>query len=153
MTNIFACNGKPLRLQPATDEHLAFARELTRVNMRDYYLRYGFVWQPEAFDLEWPTRESYVVELAGQAVGFLGLTQENDYLYVRDVQLVEAWRGVGVGAWIMTRVTQMARKRACKRIRLKVFKSNPALALYLKLGYRRVGEEPALFWMEQELTP
>lgn len=138
-----------LRLLPATNEDLAFARELTRVNMRDYYLRYGFVWEPEAFDAEWSKRESYRVERAGTVIGFLGLTIEGSYLYVRDVQLIEAYRGAGVGRWIMTCVAQMASNRGCASVRLKVFKSNPAAQLYLRLGYLKVREEPALFWMER----
>lgn len=144
--------GKALRLRPATDQDLTFARELTRVNMRDYYIRYGLVWQPEAFDAEWPRRESYLVEQAGRAIGFLGLTTESHYLYVRDVQLVEAYRGEGVGQWIMTCVVQMARDRGCESVRLKVFKSNPAADLYLRLGYFYVGEEPAQFWMERPVN-
>ncbi len=138
-----------LRLMPAADEHLHFARELTRVNMRDYYARYGLIWQPEAFDAEWPTRESYLIEKAGQVIGFLGLTTEKGYLYVRDVQLIEAYRGEGVGAWVMEWVAQMAWDRQCASSRLKVFKSNPAIGLYLRLGYTQVGEEAALFWMER----
>ncbi|NBB09579.1 GNAT family N-acetyltransferase [Pseudomonas sp. SLFW] len=142
---------KPRRLAPATDETLAFARELTRVNMRDYYSHYGLVWQPEAFDTEWPNRESYVVEQAGKAIGFLSLTLESDYLYIRDIQLIEAYRGEGVGQWVMVWVLQLARARGCARVRLKVFKNNPASGLYLRLGYRHVGEEPALYWMEYVL--
>lgn len=140
---------RPFRLQPATDDDLAFARELTRVNMRVYYLRYGLVWQPEAFDTEWPKRESYLVMQADQVIGFLGVTRETDYLYVRDVQLMEAHRGEGVGKWVMICVAQMARDRGCASVRLKVFKSNPAVEFYHRLGYFQVGQEPALFWMER----
>lgn len=149
MASVTDIKGKPLRLQPATNEDLAFARELTRVNMRDYYIRYGLVWQPEAFDAEWPRRESYLVVQAGRAIGFLGLTIESAYLYLRDVQLIEAYRGEGVGEWIMTCVTQIARERGCASVRLKVFKSNPAVDLYARLGYLHAGEEAALFWMER----
>ncbi len=138
-----------LCLCPATVDDLAFARELTRVNMRDYYARYGLIWQPEAFDAEWPMRESYLICKADRVIGFLGLTVENRYLYVRDVQLIEAHRGEGVGTWVMERVERMARSRRCESIRLKVFKNNPATALYQRFGYIRVCEEVALFWMER----
>lgn len=138
----------PRRLQPATDNDLEFARELTRVNMRVYYLRYGLVWQPEAFDAEWSKRESYLVIQADQVVGFVGVTLETDYLYVRDVQLIEAHRRQGVGTWVMTCVAQMAIDRGCTNVRLKVFKSNPAVELYHRLGYLHVGQEAALWWME-----
>lgn len=151
MTPLIAPGEKRLRLQPATDETLAFARELTRVNMRDYYSHYGLVWQPEAFDTEWPDRDSYVVEQAGKAIGFLSLTLESDYLYVRDIQLIETYRGEGVGERVMAWVVVLAKARGCTRVRLKVFKRNPAVGLYLRLGYHRVGEEPALYWMERVL--
>lgn len=136
-------------MQPAADSDLAFARELTRVNMRDYYLCYGLVWQPQAFDAEWPRRESYLVIQSGKPIGFLGLTLETGYLYVRDVQLIEARRGEGVGQWIMTCVEQVAIAQGCASVRLKVFKTNPAVRLYRRLGYMHVGEEAALFWMER----
>ncbi|MFK3795736.1 GNAT family N-acetyltransferase [Pseudomonas sp. NPDC088444] len=144
-----ALKERRLRLSPAKAEDLAFARELTRANMREYYARYGLIWQPDAFDAQWWTRESYLVEKEGAVIGFLGLTIERGYLYVRDIQLIEAHRGEGVGAWVMDRVSQMARDRGCGRTRLKVFKSNPATDLYLRLGYTFAGEESALFWMER----
>ncbi|MFK3971043.1 GNAT family N-acetyltransferase [Pseudomonas sp. NPDC087358] len=144
---------KALCLCPATAEDLAFARELTRVNMRCYYTRYGLIWQPEAFDAQWPVRESYLVRKGGLSIGFLGFTVEQNYLYLRDVQLVEAYRGEGVGGWVMAYLSQMARDRGYSSIRLKVFKNNPATGLYRKLGYRQVGEDAALTWMELTVQP
>jgi len=140
-----------LRLQPATLEDLSFARELTRVNMRDYHVRYGLVWLPEAFDAEWPLRESFRVHKDGRLIGFLGFTVEDSYLYLRDVQLIEAYRGEGVGAWIMALIQRTASERGCQSVRLKVFKTNPAANLYRSLGYTCVGEEAALLWMEQRV--
>lgn len=138
-----------LRLRRATIEDLAFARELTRVNMRGYYSRYGLIWQPEAFDAEWPVRESYLIQKAGTVIGFLGFTVEHDYLYLRDVQLIEIYRGEGAGSWVMAQIAKAARQRRCKSVRLKVFKHNPAAELYSRLGYSIVGEEATLFWMER----
>lgn len=138
-----------LQLSLATLNDLPFARELTRVNMRPYYAQYGLIWQPAAFDNEWPSRESYLIHRGSCLAGFLGITVEKNYLYVRDIQLIEAYRGEGVGAWAMMRIAQMAADRRCERIRLKVFKSNPAIALYRRLGYANVGEEVALLWMER----
>jgi GNAT superfamily N-acetyltransferase len=140
-----------LQLSLATIDDLPFARELTRVNMRAYYAHYGLIWQPAAFDAEWPLRVSYLIHRESCLIGFLGVTVEKNYLYVRDVQLIEAYRGEGVGTWAMGRIAQMAADRRCERIRLKVFKSNPATALYRRLGYANVGEETALLWMERRI--
>ena len=142
-------NEMSLQLSTATLDDLPFARELTRVNMRAYYVQYGLIWQPAAFDAEWLLRESYLIHRESCLIGFLGITVEKNYLYVRDIQLIETYRGEGVGAWAMARIAQLATDKHCERIRLKVFKSNPATALYRRLGYTRVGEEAALLWMER----
>ena len=149
-----AC-GKPhgLRLQPAAERDLPFARELTRVNMRRYYDHYGLVWQPDAFDAEWPQRESYLVERHRVVVGYLSVSAERTFLYVRDVQLIEACRGEGVGTWAMACVARMAEERRLESSRLKVFKNNPAAALYRRLGYTDVGDEPMLLRMERLVSP
>lgn len=150
-TDMSSVRDKDVRLQSAAITDLAFARELTRVNMREYYSRYDLIWQPEAFDGQWPSRQNFLVYKAGKVIGYLGVTEEHGYLYVRDVQLIEAYRGEGVGAWIMARVFEMAVNRGCRCLRLKVFKNNPAIELYRRLGYTQVGEEQALFWMECEV--
>jgi GNAT superfamily N-acetyltransferase len=137
-----------LTLQSAACSDLPFAKELIRVNMRDYYSRYGLIWQPDAFDAEWPIRQNYLINRLDDVIGYLGLTREAGYLYVRDVQLIEPHRGEGVGTWVMEQIAAMARLECCASVRLKVFKSNPAVALYSRAGYTTVGEEQALLWME-----
>lgn len=141
-----------LRLHPATDGDLPFARELTRVNMRDYYARHGLVWQADAFDAQWPQRESYRVHKAGRLIGFMGFTIEDGLLYLRDVQLIEAYRAEGVGGWLMGCIVRIARERRCTHIRLKVFKSNPATRFYRRLGYAHVHEDAELYFMERPVA-
>jgi ribosomal protein S18 acetylase RimI-like enzyme len=143
---------KDVSLHPASDADLAFARELTRVNMRDYYSQCGLIWQPEGFDAQWPLRENYLILKADTCAGYLGVTRESSYLYVRDVQLIERYRGEGVGGRVMGRVTEMAIEQRCACVRLKVFKTNPAVHWYKRLGFVSVGEEQALLWMERVIS-
>lgn len=137
-----------LTLRVAGHEDLPFARELTRVNMRPYYAQYGLIWQQRAFDQEWLSRQTFIIHKSAKPVGFFGFTVESDYLYLRDVQLVEPYRGEGIGTWVMQRIAEIARSHGYNRARLKVFKSNPAKELYLRHGYSVVREDVALFWME-----
>ncbi len=140
-----------VRLRQATASDLSFARELTRVNMRGYYAEYARVWQAQPFDEEWSARQSFIINKAGKQIGYLSFSLESRYLYLRDVQLCEPYRGEGVGAWVLQQIASIARKQGARSIRLKVFKSNPAKQLYQRHGYQVVGEEDALFWMEQIL--
>jgi GNAT superfamily N-acetyltransferase len=140
-----------VRLRQATAADLSFARELTRVNMRGYYAEYARVWQAQPFDAEWSARQSFIISKAGKQIGYLSFSLESRYMYLRDVQLCEPYRGEGVGAWVMEQLALMAREQGARSIRLKVFKSNPAMQLYQRQGYQVVGEEDALFWMERIL--
>jgi ribosomal protein S18 acetylase RimI-like enzyme len=138
-------------LRPAIADDLEFARELTRVNMREYYARYSRAWQSEAFDSEWALRQSLIVSKEGKAIGYLSITTEPGYLYLRDIQLCEPYRGEGIGTWLLRQVELMALRMGAVSVRLKVFKTNPAIELYRRQGYLVVGQEAALFWMERKL--
>lgn len=140
-----------VRLRQATAADLSFARELTRVNMRGYYAEYARIWQAQPFDEEWPARQSFIINKADRQIGYLSFSFESRYMYLRDVQLCEPYRGEGVGAWVLQQIASIARKQGARSIRLKVFKSNPAMQLYQRHGYQVVGEEDALFWMERNL--
>jgi len=140
-----------VKLRKATAADLSFARELTRVNMREYYAEYARVWQGQSFDDEWEVRQSFIINKADKPVGFLSFSLEPHYLYLRDVQLCEPYRGEGIGGWVMGQITSMAYALGARSIRLKVFKSNPAVQLYRRQGYEVVGQEKALFWMERIL--
>ncbi|MDY7560144.1 GNAT family N-acetyltransferase [Pseudomonas sp. 10B1] len=137
-----------LRLRPATLADLDFASELTRVNMRRYYAEYGRVWQGQLFSAEWALRHSFVIVKADKQIGFFSISPEAGYLYLRDVQLLEPYRGEGVGTWVMDQIESMAEEQGYRSIRLKVFKSNPAMQLYLRHGFAVICEGDALFGME-----
>ncbi|MEB0076518.1 GNAT family N-acetyltransferase [Pseudomonas sp. CCI3.2] len=137
-----------LRLRLATLADMDFARELTRVNMRRYYTEYERVWQGQLFDAEWVFRNSSVIVKADKQIGYFSVSPETGYLYLRDVQLCEPYRGEGVGAWVMDQIAMIAREQGFRNIRLKVFKSNPATQLYQRQGYAVIREDDELFWME-----
>jgi GNAT superfamily N-acetyltransferase len=139
-------------LRQATAADLDFARELTRVNMRRYYVEFGCVWHGELFDDEWKTRQSFVILKTNKRIGFFSVSLESLYLYLRDIQLCEPYRGEGVGGWVMNQIASMTYEHGFKCVRLKVFKSNPAIALYLRHKYTVVGAEDALLWMERVLN-
>ncbi|WP_397448250.1 GNAT family N-acetyltransferase [Pseudomonas sp. NA-150] len=140
-----------VQLRQATAADLDFARELTRVNMRPYYAQYARIWQAQSFDDEWGVRQSFIINKVDKPIGFLSISLEARYLYLRDVQLCEPYRGEGVGGWVMQQIMTMAQARGARRIRLKVFKSNPAMQLYQRQGFTVVREERASYWMERQV--
>ncbi len=56
------------------------------------------------------------------------------------IAITPAARGKGAGRRLLESCERAARRRGCDRLRLEVRETNlPAIALYEKLGYRRIG--------------
>ena len=75
------------------------------------------------------------------------LMEEHDTLYIDDICVDEAARGLGVGRAIYQHILAFARERGCYNVTLNVWSCNPgAMAFYEKLGMKpyRVGMEAIL---------
>ena len=133
----------------ASDSYRSFARDLTRQAMLPYYQAFGLRWIEEAFDQAWGWREQWLIVDGEQVLGFCSLSQDSRALYIRELHLVEAARGHGVGSWVLEQLPAWARKRRLALLRLTVFKSNPAQALYLRHGFVAQGEDECFVRMQR----
>ncbi|NBF06220.1 GNAT family N-acetyltransferase [Pseudomonas sp. Fl5BN2] len=136
-------------LRPATDMDLAFARDLTRSTMLGYYIRNDLLWQDQAFDVAWAGRENLLICQGVEVLGFVSLSRDLRALYVRELHVLQAWRGQGAGAWTLEQVLEMARQERRGLLRLTVFKGNPAQQLYERMGLQVVGEDDCFWRMER----
>ena len=134
-------------LRAATDQDLPFARSLTFAAMSRYYLQYELVWSNQGFDIAWAGRENWLICNDDTVMGFISLSADRRALYIRELHMLEAYRGLGAGSWVLE---QMALKaQATGLLRLTVFKNNPAKSLYQRSGMSIVGEEDCFWRMER----
>ena len=134
-------------LRAATDQDLPFARSLTFAAMSRYYLQYELVWSNQGFDIAWAGRENWLICNDDTVMGFISLSADRRALYIRELHMLEAYRGLGAGIWVLE---QMALKaQATGLLRLTVFKNNPAKRLYQRSGMSIVGEEDCFWRMER----
>lgn len=134
-------------LRTATDQDLPFARSLTFAAMSCYYLQYELVWSNQGFDIAWAGRENWLICNDDTVMGFISLSADRRALYIRELHMLEAYRGLGAGSWVLE---QMALKaQATGLLRLTVFKNNPAKRLYQRSGMSIVGEEDCFWRMER----
>ena len=134
-------------LRAATDQDLPFARTLTFEAMSRYYVQYGLVWSNDGFDVAWAGRENWLICNDDAVMGFISLSRDSRALYIRELHMLAACRGLGAGSWVLE---QMALKaRILGLLRLTVFKSNPARSLYQRSGLSIVGEEDCFWRMER----
>ncbi|WOE77273.1 GNAT family N-acetyltransferase [Pseudomonas protegens] len=137
------------QLRPAAEADLAFARDLTRSTMLRYYIRNDLLWLDEAFDVAWAGRENLLICSGAEVLGFVSLSRDLRAVYIRELHVLEAWRGQGAGAWTLLQVMERARSERRGLLRLTVFKGNPAQRLYERMGLKVVGEEECFLRMER----
>ena len=138
-------------LRPATSSDLGFARDLTCQNMLRYYIQYDLLWQDEAFNVAWAGRENWMIMQDDLCSGFVSLSRDAKALYIRELQISEAFRGQGAGSWAIDQVLAKARAERKPALRLTVFKNNPAQALYRRKGLEVVGEDECFLRMQRDV--
>ena len=136
------------RMRPATSADLSFTREITCRNMLRYYIHYDLLWQDDAFDQAWCGRENWLIECDGALVGYFSLSRDMRAVYIRELQVGEAFQGRGAGSWAIDQVEAMARLELRPALRLTVFKNNPAQDLYRRKGFVVQGEDECFLRMQ-----
>ncbi|MGN4047865.1 GNAT family N-acetyltransferase [Pseudomonas sp. SM4] len=142
------------QLRRTSPEDLAFARSLTCQNMLRYYIQHDLFWQDEAFDVAWSGRESWLICRDEVAIGFFSLSRDARALYIRELQIAEAFQGQGAGSWAIDQVIEIASKERRPALRLTVFENNPAKNLYQRKGLQLQGKDECFLRMQLDLrTP
>ncbi|AWM92556.1 GNAT family N-acetyltransferase [Pseudomonas sp. 31-12] len=137
--------------RPATSGDLDFARELTCRNMLRYYIQNDLLWLDEAFNVAWAGRESRVIVCGDLSVGYVSLSRDARALYIRELHVLEAFQGQGAGSWAIDQVFAMACKERRPALRLTVFETNPAKALYERKGLKVVGQDECFLRMQRDV--
>ncbi|MGO4312517.1 GNAT family N-acetyltransferase [Pseudomonas sp. KB_15] len=138
--------------RPATPDDLEFARELTCKSMLRYYIQHDLLWQDEAFDVAWAGRDNRLIAWGDNVLGYVSLSRDASALYIRELHIVEAFRGQGNGSWVIDQVLSQARQERRPALRLTVFENNPARALYERKGLRVVGKDECFLRMQLDIS-
>ncbi len=88
-----------------------------------------------------------VIEHRGQPAGRLYLEARRTQLYIVDITLLPEWRGKGVGTVILEAL-QGAARASGKGVGIMVEKFNPAMRLYMRLGFTNVADHGVYLEME-----
>jgi GNAT superfamily N-acetyltransferase len=137
--------------RPATPDDLDFARELTCRGMLRYYIEHDLPWQDEAFDVAWAGRDNRVITWDDHILGYASLSRDARALYIRELHIVEAFRGQGTGSWAIDQVLALARQERRPALRLTVFENNPAQVLYERKGFKVAGKDECFLRMQLDI--
>lgn len=143
-----------LRFLPVGVEAWDYCRSLAQANMEPYLTRRGQQWTRTGWDEKAPSREFFELYTARERVGFVSLWRDNDIggVHIGDIQLEPQFRNRGIGALAIERVFAIARSRGLREVTLNVFRDNPAIRLYERMGFEVIDHGIDKFKMRRILN-
>lgn len=149
----------PITLRPVIPDDEPFLLEIytnTRPDVAEWgwdaaqqeaFLRMQFDLQRRAFAMQSPEAEHQIILLEDQQIGRIIILRTDQQIRLSDIALLPQHRNKGIGASLIKDLCAEAAQSNLP-VRLQVLKSNPALHLYERLGFIRIGESATHFQME-----
>jgi ribosomal protein S18 acetylase RimI-like enzyme len=108
--------------------------------------------QTASFRRRWAPAEVRIITRDGVAIGWLQAATLSDALFLKQLFVESPWQRQGIGTRVMHRLIDEA-AGAGRSMTLGVVKTNPALRLYQRLGFRVTGEDERKLYMRREQPP
>jgi ribosomal protein S18 acetylase RimI-like enzyme len=114
---------------------------------KEAFLRMQFQAQTTFYAEQFPNAAFLVVLREGKPAGRLYVDRRADEIRLLDIALLPEHRGAGLGTALLRDLTAEAAS-AGKPLRIHVERYNPALRLYLRLGFRLLEDQGIYYLME-----
>lgn len=129
----------PWQLRPALASDREFLYGLNEATMREHIEKIWGWNEPEQqafFDNRFEPAEWQIIQAGGQDVGVLIVKENDEELYLAEIEIVPEWQGRGIGSSVLRSLMEDAVARQ-KPLTLRVLHLNErARALYERLGFR-----------------
>lgn len=103
--------------------------------------------QKLSYALQYPDSKQFLVVTEKVTVGRIIVCQTDKEIRLVDLTIISAYRNRGIGTSLLQQLQNKAFS-TCLPLRLSVLKTNPAKALYARLGFRLIGENDIYDFME-----
>jgi ribosomal protein S18 acetylase RimI-like enzyme len=113
----------------------------------DAILRMQFKAQLLTYSAQFPAAEHQIIMLDERAIGRVLVERSESENRGVDIALLREYRNGGIGRMLVQELLDEA-ARAGKPFRISVVKSNPALHLYERLGFKTTGDTGTQLLME-----
>ena len=136
--------GRNFRLRPAKQGDYSFALALYLEGAKEHLTKIGR-WDEDRFVALF--REGYdqgrtrIISVDGRVVGFIQVVDFPDRLYLRQIHLIDGFRGRGIGSTLVGAELKRGAETG-RPVTLDVMHGNPARRLYVRLGFESTGEDP-----------
>ena len=148
---IFTINGNKFKLRNCKDNDYWFVYKLLKNNMLALFTKHWGGWDPKVFREAFKKENIKIVEHKNKRIAYYNLEFKDKFSYIHNVQVSTLMRGKGLGTFLMGLMEKETKKHRLKKIRLKVFKDNKAIELYLKLEYKKIKDDKSAIILEKVL--
>jgi GNAT superfamily N-acetyltransferase len=129
-----------IRIRAATEDDKPFLQWLEEACMRAYAVALWGVWCPRA-DEDFTIDGLRIIADECSDVGCVAVIIHSNHIWLDKLYLAPSHQGRGIGAAMLKIV--IAEAAASNRpVRLSVLTTNPAIALYIRHGFRIYAETP-----------
>jgi ribosomal protein S18 acetylase RimI-like enzyme len=119
---------------------------------KEAFLRSQFNAQQTAYQQTYKGGDFLVILRSNQPVGRLYLARWETEIRIVDIAILPEHRNAGIGGAILKDILDEG-SRDGKRVTIHVEMFNPALSLYRRLGFRKLGEHGIYHFMEWTPPP
>ena|SRR3989338_77926 len=147
---IVTINNK-FRLRNCKDEDYRFVYNLLKKNMEASFVKHWGGWNPKVFREHFNKKNIKIIEHKTKRVAFYDLEFKENFSYIYNVQVSPSMQRKGLGTFLMGLMEKETMNHGLRKIRLKVFKDNPAKKLYLDRGYKRIKDDGSAVILEKKL--
>jgi ribosomal protein S18 acetylase RimI-like enzyme len=138
-------------LRPATNADIDFLRNTFAVAYEQVMLRQFGSWnehdQQISFDRVIADEPIQIITVEGKPCGFLQIDELPNEIWIDEVVLLPEAQGKGIGSTLVRQVQETAQQRQLP-VKLNVLHANPAIELYRRLGFQRIGDTETYTEME-----
>jgi len=140
-----------ITLRPARIQDLAYCESLYFAEMEWIIreLNLDRTAQAAGFRQQWESTQVRIIVFEGTDIGWLQSAVQGDALFLAQLFVDGGFQRRGIGTEVMNGLIGEA-ARARQAVTLAVVKTNPALRLYARLGFRITHEDDRKFYMRRD---
>jgi ribosomal protein S18 acetylase RimI-like enzyme len=131
-------------LRPAEQGDYDFALALYLEGAKEHLTKIGR-WDEDRFvalfHQGYKQEQTRIICVEGRVVGFIQVVDFTDRLYLRQLHLIDGFRGRGIGSTLIGAELKRGIETG-RPVTLDVMHGNPARRLYVRLGFEGTGEDP-----------
>src|SRR5215467_10929048 len=148
------CLVRRTALRPACPEDFDYCARLYFEGMENTIreLKLDMTTHVAGFRQRWDVIQVRIVTLDGSDIGWLQSFVKDDALFLGQLFVEKALRGQGIGTELVKGLIEEAASTG-RAVTLGVVKTNPALRLYERLGFRTTHDDERKFYMRRDLRP